>query len=525
VTPPPRHVQLQLQALDRVTIKAGSDQRVGARVDRQGFPGRIQLRVEGLPPGVTGHPVFLAAGKDEAELRLSATAEVQPGEREVTVLAVGDGVEARQTFSLVVQTVPQLVPPAEVRLRAGRTTITVPVRVERRGHAGPVTLQCQDLPAAVRAEAAVLPPGQELVNLTLTAPEDAKEAVTQARLRANLGDQSIDASIRVVVKQLVFPAKDPPLVQQIGPKKGVNAVAFAPNGSSVAWTGVDGTIRSLELADKKQALLSKQKGAECRVAYSPDSKYLVSGGNDAIVRVWIRKTGQLVLRLVGHTSAVLSVAWSPDGKTILAGGKDGLVLRWDLPQRRGSGGPVYAFKDAAGNYQEIDPDKAPLIGQPIRGLPGPVTCLAYAPNSTTAVAAGANHVAILDITGTGRLIRLDGHRGVVTACAFSRDGRWIATGGADRTVHLWDPATGQERRSFGGHQDSVLCVAFSPDGRRVLSGSADRTLRLWDTETGEEVARCTGHADKVQDVAFAPDGKTFLSGSLDGTVRLWQMPP
>jgi WD40 repeat protein len=63
----------------------------------------------------------------------------------------------------------------------------------------------------------------------------------------------------------------------------------------------------------------------------------------------------------------------------------------------------------------------------------------------------------------------------------------LATGSVDRTVKLWDAATGQELLTFKGHADQVNSVAFSPDGKRLATGSWDHTVKLWDAATEQEV--------------------------------------
>ncbi|KAF7987113.1 hypothetical protein HWV62_309 [Athelia sp. TMB] len=128
-------------------------------------------------------------------------------------------------------------------------------------------------------------------------------------------------------------------------------------------------------------------------------------------------------------------------------------------------------------------------------------------------------------TGTLAVGPIQAHTGAVYSVAFSPDGRNVVSGSADGTICSWDTETGVLASGpFEGHAESVYSVAFSPDGRGVASGSADCTVRVWDLDTGILVAGpFKGHTSEVYSVAFAPDGRTVASGSGDKTVRIWDI--
>ena len=151
-----------------------------------------------------------------------------------------------------------------------------------------------------------------------------------------------------------------------------------------------------------------------------------------------------------------------------------------------------------------------------------VNCAVFAPDRRWLASGGAdNTVRLWDVESGSELRALTGHNNWIKSVAISRNEEILASGSNDRTVKLWDVNSGRERATLAGHNGPVEVVLFSPDDRWLVSGSTDATIKIWERATGREVQTLKGHRAGITSLAFSADGKTLASGSADNSIKFW----
>ncbi|CAN2040651.1 Peptidase C14 caspase domain-containing protein [Candidatus Magnetomoraceae bacterium gMMP-15] len=339
----------------------------------------------------------------------------------------------------------------------------------------------------------------------------------------------------------------------IGHEDDVQSVAVSPNSKYIASGSLDKTIRLWDARDGEFIkVLAKQNTQVASLSFSPDSRMVLTGTGDGsgkdICHLYSVPSGNELQSFTKHDNIVLATAISPDGRlAATGGGNNNEIYLWDTQTGAvrhklvGNGKVVWSVgfgsdgeSIAWGNEWEQS-NRGPL--QYWMKIPASDTSfrvefmgkLKNTHNFNRAVEnkhgyslrtkKGGNYGynAILEVIKNERIIAKIERGSTSGLChssySLTPDSRYIASGGANGVLSLFETKTGDKVRDFIGHTGDVWAVALSPDGKKLISGSFDQTVRLWNTQTGENLLTIFIGSD-MEWVAWTPSG--FYTSSPDG---------
>ncbi|HMQ33673.1 MAG TPA: hypothetical protein PKD53_23275, partial [Chloroflexaceae bacterium] len=277
------------------------------------------------------------------------------------------------------------------------------------------------------------------------------------------------------------------------------------------------------------------------LAFAPDGSSLATASNDGSARLWPAAGGEPLVIEVGPD--LLDLAWSPGGWLATAD-LDGQVIAWGP-----DGAELWAAAlDSAPNALSFSPDGMSLavaldggevallssadgaelarLARPPAddGDPPPIGDVTFSADGARLLAGdAAGGVTLWEVAdGESRALAAE-HRSEVEAVAWSPDGATFATGDGLGALTVWDAASEEPIETLRSFAGGFAAVRYSADGLMLATAGLDGTAQLWSLATGGPLLRLAGHADYVTGVAFSPDGRYLATASLDRTARLWSL--
>ena len=412
-------------------------------------------------------------------------------------------------------------------------------------------------------------------------------AVAANSLRLAPTDPSLSAQLALVAYRMaptaqaasrVITAENTPLDTRLpGPKGSVYAVAYSPDGKTLAAGNVFGiTVQLWDVSDPGHPVPLGEPLPEDSsvtsvhsVAFSPDGRTLAVGGatsdpdsDKGFVDLWDLTSPSHPVLLgrpvtpgirdsLATISTIQSVAFSADGHTLAAGRSTrnhkpvGRVPPRERHPRRAAPGrrlsirrPGFQPRRAHTRYclprrkrhrylvEHHRPEPFDRRGQPLQVGGRTADTVAFSPDGDTlAVGSEDNDVHLWNTTNPDHPSPLgkplSGPGSTVTSVAFSPDGHVLAAGSGDRAVHLWNVTDPADISPLGAPLtrpgEAVGGVAFSPDSRTLAAGNDDGDVDLWHLPP----TQLAGAGGNVASVAFTPNGRTLAEANQNGTVSLW----
>ena len=324
-------------------------------------------------------------------------------------------------------------------------------------------------------------------------PATSESAKVEKTPESQVGTAAADSS-KLVTAEVVLATDTVFSVQEklMGHTSSTESLAISPDGKWLATGSWDRKILLYAIDSMGGFKLTKtftgHNGAVTCLTFDAASTLLASGSKDFSLRVVNILDGSLVFQTMDHRDAITAVEFEATGKFVLTASMDGTIRLYDIANPTNNQKPRFY-----------------TYGKPVNDL-------LTAPNGKTFFVAnnGNNNVESIDFTGKVYQTFTGIHTMPVNCLGLSNNKKMLVTGGNDKSVVIWDIATGKPLKTLLGHTWKVNSVSFSKNDQYLVSTGNDGEIRVWDVNTGACVSVQKNLISTAKEAKFTPNNKLML---------------
>jgi WD40 repeat protein len=275
-----------------------------------------------------------------------------------------------------------------------------------------------------------------------------------------------------------------------------------------------------------------------QVGWSPDGKTLAAAGVSGPITLFDGETGAVRHKLPGHKLDTMAISWHKDGGLLASVGQDGKVRLWDTV----AGAQTAEMAGGASWVERVafSPNADLLVSAAGRKLrlwnsngdllcaypdaASTITDIKWRPDGQQFAISAYNGVVLYDPTKPEPLRRFE-WQGSTLTIEWSADGKYIATGDQDSTVHFWITDSGRDLQMWG-YETKVLELSWSSNNRYLATGGGTQVV-VWDCAgkgpAGSKPLMLAGHEQLIKQLKFQHRGMLLASGGNDGMLGIWQV--
>jgi WD40 repeat protein len=335
-------------------------------------------------------------------------------------------------------------------------------------------------------------------------PAEAKEKFKPANEKLNAANKAL-TDAEAELKKAELPKSNAQHELELATKAAAKAEEVVSASERSIQTAEDVQRQSdTELQSAKNVSAASERPIRM-IAFSPDNLQVATAGDDQKIHTWTADNGTAVETYRGNKGAVFAVAFA-NNEALVSCGAERSAVAWNL-------NPDWTLDRTLGTGDSSSP------------ISGRVNAVRFSPDGKRLATGGgepsrSGEIKIWEVAN-GALMHsfTNVHSDEVFGLDFSADGKYLASGAADKFVKILDLATGKVVKAFEGHTHHVLGVSWKRDGRTLASAGADNVIKVWDFATGERKKSIEGFAKEVTSINFIGISDHTLASSGDNQIR------